>query len=94
MAAGNGRRSAAAAQPGGGGGGGARGGCETTRGASITPSAAGCRLSHGVPGIPIIAPGERLTPTIVDYLEAVVAAGGMVEGAADESLAQLRVAVR
>jgi arginine/lysine/ornithine decarboxylase len=46
------------------------------------------------PGIPIIAPGERLTPTIVDYLEAVVAAGGMVEGTADESLAQLRVVVR
>jgi Orn/Lys/Arg decarboxylase-like protein len=46
------------------------------------------------PGIPVIAPGERLTQEIVDYLEAVVAAGAMVEGAADESLAQLRVVAR
>jgi arginine/lysine/ornithine decarboxylase len=43
------------------------------------------------PGIPIAAPGERLTTEIVDYLEQVVAAGGMVEGAADESLAEFRV---
>lgn len=46
------------------------------------------------PGIPIVAPGERLTSEIVDYLEQVVAAGGMVEGAADESLAELRVVAR
>lgn len=46
------------------------------------------------PGIPIAAPGERLTTEIVDYLEQVVAAGGMVEGAADESLAELRVVAR
>jgi arginine/lysine/ornithine decarboxylase len=44
------------------------------------------------PGIPIIAPGERLTGEIVDYLEQVVAAGAIVEGASDESLAELRVA--
>jgi arginine decarboxylase len=43
------------------------------------------------PGIPIIAPGELLTAEIVDYLQQVAAAGGMVEGAADESLAHLRV---
>jgi arginine decarboxylase len=43
------------------------------------------------PGIPVTAPGERLTAEVVDYLEQVVAAGGMVEGAADESLQQLRV---
>lgn len=46
------------------------------------------------PGIPIAAPGERLTREIVDYLQQVVAAGGMVEGAADESLAELRVVAR
>jgi arginine decarboxylase len=45
------------------------------------------------PGIPIAAPGERLTSAVVDYLEEVVAAGGMVEGASDETLEQLRVAV-
>jgi arginine/lysine/ornithine decarboxylase len=43
------------------------------------------------PGIPIIAPGELLTAEIVDYLQQVAAAGGMVEGAGDESLAHLRV---
>jgi arginine/lysine/ornithine decarboxylase len=43
------------------------------------------------PGIPICAPGERLSPEVVEYLESVVAAGGMVEGAADETLETLRV---
>jgi arginine decarboxylase len=44
------------------------------------------------PGIPITAPGERLTPEVVDYLQQLAAAGVMVEGAADESLAHFRVA--
>jgi arginine decarboxylase len=43
------------------------------------------------PGIPIVAPGERLTETVVDYLEQVAAAGVMVEGAGDETLETLRV---
>jgi arginine decarboxylase len=43
------------------------------------------------PGIPVTAPGERLTPEVVDYLQQLAAAGVMVEGAADESLAQFRV---
>lgn len=43
------------------------------------------------PGIPIVAPGELITDAIVDYLERQAAAGVMVEGAADESLAQMRV---
>jgi arginine decarboxylase len=43
------------------------------------------------PGIPIIAPGERLTTEIVDYLEQLAAAGVIVEGAVDESLAEFRV---
>ena len=43
------------------------------------------------PGIPITAPGERLTLEVVDYLQQLAAAGVMVEGAADESLAQFRV---
>jgi arginine decarboxylase len=43
------------------------------------------------PGIPVIAPGERLTTEIVDYLEQLAAAGVMVEGAGDESLAEFRV---
>jgi arginine decarboxylase len=43
------------------------------------------------PGIPITAPGERLTTEVVEYLQQLAAAGVMVEGAADESLAQFRV---
>lgn len=43
------------------------------------------------PGIPITAPGERLSQAAVDYLQSVAALGGMVEGAVDESLARLRV---
>jgi arginine/lysine/ornithine decarboxylase len=43
------------------------------------------------PGIPITAPGERLTPEVIDYLQQLAAAGVMVEGAVDESLARFRV---
>jgi arginine decarboxylase len=43
------------------------------------------------PGIPVVAPGERLTATVVDYFEELAAAGVMVEGAADETLERLRV---
>jgi arginine/lysine/ornithine decarboxylase len=43
------------------------------------------------PGIPVAAPGEVLTREVVEYLEQVIADGAMVEGAADESLAELRV---
>jgi arginine decarboxylase len=46
------------------------------------------------PGIPIIAPGELLTQPVVEYLVETVAAGAMVEGAADESLETLRVVAR
>ena len=43
------------------------------------------------PGVPVVAPGERLTPAIVDYLQGLAAAGVMVEGIVDESLATFRV---
>ncbi|HEV7585605.1 MAG TPA: DegT/DnrJ/EryC1/StrS family aminotransferase [Solirubrobacteraceae bacterium] len=43
------------------------------------------------PGIPVLAPGEIITDTIVDYLEAFVANGGFVEGAVDQSLDRFRV---
>jgi arginine decarboxylase len=43
------------------------------------------------PGIPITAPGERLTTKVIDYLEQLAGAGVMVEGAADETLEQFRV---
>jgi Orn/Lys/Arg decarboxylase, C-terminal domain len=43
------------------------------------------------PGIPVIAPGELLTDAIIDHLQLQSAEGVMVEGAADESLAEFRV---
>src|SRR4051794_34862361 len=43
------------------------------------------------PGIPAIAPGEVYSAAIVEYLEEVAAAGGFMEGAADQSLSELRV---
>lgn len=43
------------------------------------------------PGIPAVAPGEVYTDAIVDYLEEITANGAFVEGAADPSLARLRV---
>jgi arginine/lysine/ornithine decarboxylase len=43
------------------------------------------------PGIPVAAPGEVYNEAIVHYLEEVVAAGGFIEGAADQALGELRV---
>src|SRR3954447_25592148 len=43
------------------------------------------------PGIPVAARGEVYTQAIVDYLDEFAPAGGFVEGAADPSLANLRV---
>jgi arginine decarboxylase len=45
------------------------------------------------PGIPITAPGELLRSEAVDYLQEQAAVGVMVEGAADETLANFRVVV-
>jgi arginine decarboxylase len=46
------------------------------------------------PGIPVAAPGEVYNQAMVGYLEEVVAAGGFVEGAVDQSLGRLRVVAR
>jgi arginine decarboxylase len=43
------------------------------------------------PGIPAAVPGELYTEAIVDYVEQVAAAGGYLEGAADESVDRLRI---
>jgi arginine/lysine/ornithine decarboxylase len=63
---------------------------------TVTPRKAVGRISAELvtpypPGIPAVAPGEVYTKSIVDYLEEVVANDGFVEGAADPSLARLRV---
>jgi arginine/lysine/ornithine decarboxylase len=62
----------------------------------VKPKAAVGRVSAELvtpypPGIPALAPGEIITDTIVDYLEAFVASGGFVEGAADQTLDRFRV---
>jgi arginine/lysine/ornithine decarboxylase len=43
------------------------------------------------PGIPAVAPGEVYNEATLEYLEEIVAVGGFVEGAADQSLDTLRV---
>jgi arginine/lysine/ornithine decarboxylase len=43
------------------------------------------------PGIPLLAPGERISGQIVEYLEAGIAAGMHVTGAVDRSLSTLKV---
>jgi arginine decarboxylase len=43
------------------------------------------------PGIPVAAPGEVYNEAILYYLEEVVATGGFVEGAVDQSLDEFRV---
>jgi arginine/lysine/ornithine decarboxylase len=43
------------------------------------------------PGIPLVAPGERITAPIVEYLQAGLAAGMHVAGASDPALKTVRV---
>ncbi|HEY0719051.1 MAG TPA: ornithine decarboxylase, partial [Streptosporangiaceae bacterium] len=45
------------------------------------------------PGVPVLAPGERVTAGIVDTLRAVLADGGRVAYAADPALTTLQVVV-
>ena len=43
------------------------------------------------PGIPIVAPGERLSRDIVEYLRAGIAEGMYISGLSDTSFATVRV---
>lgn len=43
------------------------------------------------PGIPLLIPGEEISSECIDYLHAVLAAGGSVSGAPNDSLSELRV---
>src|SRR4051812_31488624 len=43
------------------------------------------------PGVPVLAPGERITQEVLDYLTTGVAAGMLIPDAADASLESLRV---
>jgi len=43
------------------------------------------------PGVPVIAPGERVTSEVVEYLATAVAAGALIPEAADPELKTLRV---
>jgi lysine decarboxylase len=62
----------------------------------IAPAAAAGRISAESitpypPGIPLVTPGERIRPEVIDYLRAGVAAGMYISGLSDESFATLRV---
>ena len=43
------------------------------------------------PGIPVVVPGERLTPALVAHLAAQVAAGGRIVGPQDPKLERIQV---
>jgi lysine decarboxylase len=43
------------------------------------------------PGVPMLLPGERVTAEVIAYLQALVAAGARLHGAADPSFRTLRV---
>ncbi len=43
------------------------------------------------PGIPVLMPGEVITPAALDYLQQIKAIGGVISGCADPSLKQLKV---
>ncbi len=43
------------------------------------------------PGIPILMPGEVITPSALEYLQQVLAMGGVITGCADASLRTLKV---
>jgi arginine decarboxylase len=42
------------------------------------------------PGVPVLAPGERITQEVLDYLTSGLAAGMLIPDAADSSLESLR----
>ena len=46
------------------------------------------------PGIPVVAPGETYTEETIAYTEEIVANGGFVQGATDQSLNTFRVVAR
>jgi len=43
------------------------------------------------PGIPVLMPGEIITPEAVDYLQQVLTAGGKITGCSDRGLQTLKV---
>ncbi|MEG4493838.1 aminotransferase class I/II-fold pyridoxal phosphate-dependent enzyme [Microcoleus sp. D3_18_C4] len=43
------------------------------------------------PGIPVLMPGEIITPAAVDYLQQILAAGGKITGCSDRNLQTLKV---
>ncbi|HET9123932.1 MAG TPA: hypothetical protein VFN65_03500 [Solirubrobacteraceae bacterium] len=47
--------------------------------------------SVALPGIPLLAPGERVTDAVVGYLRTGAAEGMYAEGCVDQSLSSLRI---
>ena len=50
-----------------------------------------CGRANRLPGVPVLAPGERITQEVVDYLTSGVAAGMLIPDAADPEMTTLRV---
>ncbi|MDQ2992334.1 MAG: hypothetical protein M3R30_05885 [Candidatus Eremiobacteraeota bacterium] len=48
-------------------------------------------LSPYPPGIPVISPGEELTPEIIEYLKLEIKAGVRIQGPYDDQLKFVRV---
>ena len=43
------------------------------------------------PGIPVIAPGDQITDTCIEYVQAAIRAGMYISGPVDQSLATVRI---
>ena len=46
------------------------------------------------PGVPVLAPGERITQAVLDYLTTGVSAGMLIPDAADPEMTGVRVGAR
>jgi lysine decarboxylase len=64
---------------------------ETVKAAKAAGRIAAEQITPYPPGIPVLIPGERVTPEIVDYLQSGVRSGMQTPDAADGSLKTIRV---
>jgi arginine/lysine/ornithine decarboxylase len=64
---------------------------ETVKAGKAAGRIAAEQLTPYPPGIPVLVPGERVTPEIMDYLQSGLACGMQIPDAADGSLKTIRV---
>jgi arginine/lysine/ornithine decarboxylase len=63
----------------------------STCGSSLSVRVAAEMASPYPPGVPVLAPGERISADVLDYLTSGIAAGMLIPDAADPQLKTLRV---